>query len=168
MDRKLRFIGEGHHKVDAKGRVSIPAAFRRVLTGGDPDCPEGGNPQLVIVYGGEARTYLECFTVEAIEKIYDKIEKMPRASQKRKALQRLYSTHALYTSVDDTGRLVLPAKLRDKIGLTDQAFFASQGETFEIWKPETYEEVYETALDSDEDFDPDLDASHYLDGDMED
>lgn len=168
MDRKLRFIGESHHKVDNKGRVSIPAAFRRVLVSGDPDCPEGGNPQMVIVYGGESRNYLECFTVAAIEKIYDEIEDMPRASKRRKAAQRLYSTHALYTSVDDTGRLVLPAKLRDKIELTDQAFFASQGETFEIWKPETYEAAYLVALEGDEDFDPDLDASHYLDGDRED
>jgi MraZ protein len=167
VDRKLRFIGESHHKVDGKGRVSIPAPFRRVLVSGDPDCAEGGNPQLVIVYGGEARNFLECFTVDAIEKIYDKIEKMPRASKKRKALQRLYSTHALYTAVDDTGRLVLPAKLREKIGLSDQAFFASQGETFEIWKPETYDEVYGVDEEAEEDFDPDLDASHYLDGDME-
>lgn len=167
MDRKLRFIGESHHKVDNKGRVSIPAAFRRVLVNGDPDCSEGGNPQMVIVYGGKSRNYLECFTVSAIEKIYDQIEKMPRASQKRKALQRLYSTHALYTAVDDTGRLVLPAKLRDKVDLSDQAFFASQGETFEIWKPETYDDVYAAEPDEDDDFDPDLDASHYLDGDME-
>ncbi|MDT2073578.1 MAG: cell division/cell wall cluster transcriptional repressor MraZ, partial [Planktomarina sp.] len=26
-----RFRGESHHKVDSKGRVSIPALFRRVL-----------------------------------------------------------------------------------------------------------------------------------------
>lgn len=167
MDRKLRFIGESHHKVDGKGRVSIPAPFRRVLISGDPDAADGGNPQLVIVYGGESRNYLECFTIEAIEKIYDKIEQMPRASKKRKALQRLYSTHALYTSVDDTGRLVLPAKLREKIELDDQAFFASQGETFEIWKPETYDEVYGVDEEGEDDFDPELDASHYLDGDME-
>jgi len=167
VDRKLRFIGESHHKVDGKGRVSIPAAFRRVLVSGDPDCSEGGNPQLVIVYGGESRNFLECFTVRGIEKIYDQIEKMPRASKKRKALQRLYSTHAIYTSVDDTGRLVLPAKLRQKVDLEDMAFFASQGETFEIWKPETYDAVFGEDLEEDEDFDPDLDASHYLDGDME-
>lgn len=167
MDRKLRFIGESHHKVDSKGRVSIPAAFRRVLTHGDPDCPEGGNPQLIIVYGGASRDYLECFTVAGIEAIYDKIEKLPRANPRRRAMQRLYSTQALYTSVDETGRLVLPQKLREKIGLNGEALFASQGETFEIWKPETYDEQFSEVLAADDDFDPDLDASHYLDGDTE-
>ncbi len=165
MDRKLRFIGESHHKVDGKGRVSIPAAFRRVLASGDPDFPESGNPQLVIVYGDDKRDFLECFTLSAIEKIYDQIERLARANPRRKALQRLYSTHAISTSVDETGRLVLPAKLREKIGLDESAFFASTGETFEIWKPETYDKVYESSLDAEGDFDPDVDASTYLDGD---
>ena len=31
-----RFRGESHHKVDAKGRVSIPASFRRVIEASDP------------------------------------------------------------------------------------------------------------------------------------
>jgi MraZ protein len=43
--------------------------------------------------------------------------------------------------VDETGRLVLPAKLRQKIGLDKEAFFIATGDTFQIWKPETYEEV---------------------------
>ena len=42
-----RFRGESHHKVDAKGRVSIPASFRRVLEAGDPnwqsDAPDPGS-----------------------------------------------------------------------------------------------------------------------------
>ena len=47
-----RFRGESLHKVDAKGRVSVPAAFRRVLEEGDPDFSRGSSPNFVIVYGG--------------------------------------------------------------------------------------------------------------------
>ena len=36
---KRRFRGESVNKVDAKGRVSVPAAFRRALEEGDPDSP---------------------------------------------------------------------------------------------------------------------------------
>ncbi len=167
MDRKRRFIGEDRFKVDSKGRVSIPASFRRVLAAGDPDCAEGSHPQVVIVYGDAKRDFLECFTIEAMDRIQAKIERMPRASKKRRALQRLYATHALTTAVDETGRMVLPAKLRNKIGLEGEAFFAGTGEAFEIWKPETYDVEMDCDLTADDDFDPDEDAAIYLDGDEE-
>jgi MraZ protein len=161
------FRGESRHKVDAKGRVSIPAGFRRVLEQGDPNWTDGLNPDLVIVYGDEKRSYLECFTIEAIQEIDAKIRRMPRASKRRKALQRLYNGQATPTNVDETGRLVLPIKLREKIGLDGEAFFIGNGDTFEIWKPETYDELAYDGLDEDEDFDPDVDPSVYLDGDEE-
>ena len=39
-----RFRGEAENKVDNKGRVSIPAAFRRILEEGDPDWSSGLHP----------------------------------------------------------------------------------------------------------------------------
>lgn len=161
------FIGESHHKVDTKGRVSIPAAFRKVLASGDPDFSEGANPQVVVVYGDARRNYLECMTIKAMNKIQRKMLKMPPASPQRRALQKMYSTQALVTSVDETGRLVLPAKLRNKIGISNEAVFAGTGENFQIWSTETYE-IENGLVTGDDDFDPDLDPSHYLFGDDED
>ena len=68
-----RFRGESHHKVDSKGRVSIPASFRRVLEAADPNWQPGQNPELVIVYGDQRRNFLECYTIEAIEEVDAKI-----------------------------------------------------------------------------------------------
>ncbi|NOC44055.1 MULTISPECIES: division/cell wall cluster transcriptional repressor MraZ [unclassified Ruegeria] len=134
-----RFRGESHHKVDAKGRVSIPASFRRVLEASDPNWQPGDNPELVIVYGDHRRKYLECYTMEAIDEVDAKIDALPRGAMKRKMLQRLFHGQSFPTNVDETGRLVLPAKLRKKIGLEGEAFFIAAGDTFQIWKPETYE-----------------------------
>ncbi|MEM9872831.1 MAG: division/cell wall cluster transcriptional repressor MraZ [Pseudomonadota bacterium] len=159
-----RFRGESDHKVDAKGRVSIPASFRRVIEACDPDWTEGLTPRLIIVYGGATRNYLEGFTIEAMDEVDDKIAKFPRGSAKRKAMERLYSAQSVEAEVDNTGRIVLPAKLRDKIGLQGMARFVSSGDTFEIWKPEAYDDSI-AALD-DDGFDPDLDPSAYLDGDL--
>ncbi len=135
-----RFRGESTHKVDAKGRVSIPALFRRVLQAGDPDWKEGLNPNLVIVYGDHRRKFLECFTIEAIEEVDEQIAAMERGSPERRMLERMINGQSLPTSVDETGRLVLPAKLRQKIGLDKEAFFIATGDTFQIWNPQTFEE----------------------------
>ena len=154
-----RFRGESQHKVDTKGRVSIPALFRRVLEAGDPDWTEGLRPQLVIVYGDHRRKYLECYTIEAIDEVDAKISKMPRGSIERRMLERMIHGQSFPTEVDGDGRLVLPQKLREKIGLQDEAFFIASGDTFQIWKPETYEteEASKTEKWLDElpdDFDP--------------
>ena len=158
-----RFRGESHHKVDTKGRVSIPASFRRVLEAGDPNWKSGETPELVIVYGDQRRNYLECYTIEAIEEVDAKIDRMPRGSVQRKALQRLIHGQSFPTTVDETGRLVLPAKLRGKIDLEAEAFFIAAGDTFQIWKPETYETEEEAWADELPD---DVDPLTYLDGDQ--
>ena len=80
------FRGEGLHKVDAKGRVSIPALFRRVLEAGDPDWTEGLTPNMVIVYGDHRRKYLECYTMEAMDEVDRQIARMPRGSLDRRVM----------------------------------------------------------------------------------
>ncbi len=134
-----RFRGESHHKVDTKGRVSIPASFRRVLEANDPNWKSGETPELVIVYGDHRRNFLECYTMAAIDEVDGKIDALPRGSMERKMLQRLFHGQSFPTTVDETGRLVLPAKLRNKIDLDNEAFFIAAGDTFQIWKPETYD-----------------------------
>ena len=134
-----RFSGESHHKVDTKGRVSIPASFRRVIEAADPNWTDALPPELVIVYGDHRRNYLECYTMEAIEEVDAKIDALPRGSMQRKMLQRLFHGQSFPTTIDETGRLVLPAKLRQKIELDKEAFFIAAGDTFQIWKTETYE-----------------------------
>ncbi len=154
-----RFRGEFHQKVDGKGRVSIPADFRRVLEAGDPAWCEGKVPEFVVVYGDHRRAYLECYTMDAADEVDAQIARMARGSMERRMLERLFNGQSLKTSVDESGRIVLPAKLRTKIGLTENAYFIATGDTFQIWKPETFDEQ-ETAkteawLDQfPEDFDP--------------
>jgi len=153
-----RFRGESIHKVDAKGRVSIPAAFRRVLEENDPEWVEGENPSLVIVYGNKHRKFLEGYSMEAMNEVDEKIARLPRGSRERRLLERMFSGQAVHTQVDETGRLVLSPKLREKVGITNEAFFIASGDTFQIWEPTTYEAEaakFDAMFDEfDEDFDP--------------
>lgn len=136
--------------MDAKGRVSIPAAFRRVLEENDPDWTEGLNPNLIIVYGDKSRKFLEGYSITAMDKVDDRIDALPRGSRHRRLLERTFSGQAVQIQVDETGRLVLSPKLREKIGITAEAFFIASGDTFQIWQPDAYaahseqfEEIYD-------------------------
>ncbi len=154
-----RFRGEFHQKVDGKGRVSIPAQFRRVLEQGDPGWSDGKSPEFVIVYGDHRRKFLECYTIQAIDEVDDQIAGMQRGSVERKMLEKMFSGQSTQISVDETGRIVLAKKLREKIGLGDEAFFIATGDTFQIWQPDVYEteELAKTEAwleNFDDDFDP--------------
>ena len=134
-----RFRGEGVQKVDGKGRVSIPANFRRVLESGDPSWTDGKAPEFVVVYGDHRRDFLECFTIDAANDVDAKIDRLPRGSARRRAMEQLFNGQSLPLTVDETGRIVLPARLRQKIGIDAEAYFMAAGDTFQIWKPKTFE-----------------------------
>ena len=66
--------------------------------------------------------------------------------QQRKALERNFITLSQTVEVDEDGRIVLPPKVREKIGLTSdalkdsaEAVFAGSLETFQIWRSSDYE-----------------------------
>lgn len=130
-----RFIGESTHKVDAKGRVSIPASFRRVLEAEDPNWTEGLPANLLIFYGDSKRDCLEVYTQSGVNRMHRIIEAAPKGSEKRQLMQKRFYGKSVQTTIDDTGRLVLNAKLRAVADLQSEAFFLGIGETFEIWNP---------------------------------
>lgn len=134
-----RFRGSDTFKVDAKGRVSIPAPFRRVIEASDPDWREGLRPNIVIVYGPAQQDWLEVYTMKAIEEIDEQIEDMQRGSAERLLLEERMYGQSFEAQIDEDGRLVLPQRYREKIGLSSEAFFISAGDYFNIWKPEIYE-----------------------------
>lgn len=158
-----RFRGESVHKVDAKGRVSIPAPFRRVLEENDPDWTEGLTPNVILVYGDNSRKFLEGYSVNAMDEVDEKIASLPRGSRNRRMLERMFSGQAVQMQVDDTGRLVLSPKLREKVGITSEAFFIASGDTFQIWEPQAYEAQAAKFEDFYEEFDEDFDPLTLLD-----
>ncbi|KAB2885050.1 MAG: division/cell wall cluster transcriptional repressor MraZ [Albidovulum sp.] len=134
-----RFRGSDTFKVDAKGRVSIPAPFRRVIEASDPDWTEGLRPNIVIVYGPETQDWLDVYSMDAVHEIDAQIALMQRGSHERLMNEELMYGQSFEAQIDDDGRLTIPQKYRDKIGLKGEAFFISAGDYFRIWSPEAYE-----------------------------
>lgn len=135
-----RFRGKSVHKVDAKGRVSIPAAFRRVLEEGDPDWRPGENPQLVIVHGSKDGQCLEGYSIRSMDEVDELIENLPHFSPEREYFETILGTDSEYASVDENGRMVLSAALRKMINVAKEAVFVGKGNRFQIWEPTAYED----------------------------
>ena len=133
-----RFRGEAENKVDAKGRISIPAPFRRILEEGDPDWSSGLNPNLVIVYGRRNRKCLEGYSPRSIEIVDNLISNLPRYSNEREILERLLNSQSIQVQLDENGRIILPLKLRKLVDIESTAMFVGMGEKFQIWHPDNY------------------------------
>ncbi|MDB6452082.1 division/cell wall cluster transcriptional repressor MraZ [Falsirhodobacter sp. 20TX0035] len=141
------FRGEFNQKVDAKARVLIPVAFRRVLQDGDPLAKETNRPRIVMVYGDARRRFVECYTMAEMALLEQKILVLPAGSPQRRILERNYITLSATIEVDEDGRIVLPPKVRDKLGLsadaikaTVEAVFAGTLNTFQIWTRDAFDE----------------------------
>ena len=157
------FRGEFNQKIDGKGRMSIPADFRRVLEAGDPEFPEKrATPRMVLLYGPHLKNCLHAYTIEEMAVVETGINKLPRGSVERKQASRMILGKSWETEVDRDGRIVLPQARREQIVLNekgDLVVMAAMGNYFEIWKDDTYTDI-ETSESDDylaglpDDFDP--------------
>ncbi|MFA8442357.1 division/cell wall cluster transcriptional repressor MraZ [Yoonia sp.] len=137
----LSFTGTHTQKVDGKGRMSIPADFRRVLEAGDPEWTPGLSPRMFLLYGDHLKNQLHGYTVDEFTAVVGQINALPRGSVKKKKLSRLIIGQSIKLDVDKDGRTVMPIKQRQKLGLTDgELTFSGLGDHFEIWKAETFNE----------------------------
>ncbi|WP_299820096.1 cell division/cell wall cluster transcriptional repressor MraZ [uncultured Jannaschia sp.] len=137
---KQRFTSTSTHKVDAKGRVSIPAEFRRVLDRGDPDRDPGTNPRVHVLYGDPREPWLTCHSMASFEEIADLLDEMEENDPLLPALNAYYFRHADTLTIDDSGRLILSKSLRDRVGVDGEAVFAGMGKTFRIHSPDAPQE----------------------------
>ncbi|MFD1157422.1 division/cell wall cluster transcriptional repressor MraZ [Roseovarius aestuarii] len=155
----LSFRGEFNQKVDGKGRMSIPADFRAVLADGDPRCPDHPLPRLVVLHGPHLKNCLHAYTIEDMAEIEAGIRRLKRGSPERKRASRLILGKSWETEIDKDGRIVLPQRLRQQIGLEGEATMAAMGDYFEIWNSKTFEateapDTDEWLEEQDDDYDP--------------
>lgn len=125
--------------------MSIPSDFRRVLEAGDPNWTEGLSPSLYLLYGEHLKDRLEAYTVAAFDEIAQAIMSIrpttAEANQRKQMSQRLILGQSVRLEMDKDGRIVMPIRQRQKLGLTEgEVVFSGVGDHFEIWAASTYEE----------------------------
>jgi MraZ protein len=150
------FRGEFYQKVDAKARVSIPAAFRRILEAEDPVSETNPRARVYMVYGGKNRRFVECYSRVGADALATKIEAMELGSPERDRAERDLISRSVMIEVEPDGRIVLPVKVREKMGFAGddlagggEAAFAGFTNRFKLYRREVYEA--ELAEDDDDD-----------------
>lgn len=122
------FIGEYSHNLDDKGRLAVPAKFRRELVKG-----------AVVTRGLDNCLFL--YTKKEWEKLAEKLAALPISQSNSRAFARLMLAGAMDVELDKQGRVVLPEYLRTFAGLKKNTVIAGLYNRVEIWD-ETKWSVY--------------------------
>ena len=139
------FRGEFYQRVDAKGRVSIPAAFRRILEADDPQAVDPPRPRVYMIYGGINRDFVECYTKAGADALAEEINLMDEGSDEREQAEFDLLACSVMVEVEPDGRVVLPPRVREKIGLAgidfagDDAAFQGRSNRFRLYRKDSYE-----------------------------
>ncbi|GIT90622.1 transcriptional regulator MraZ [Jannaschia pagri] len=130
-----QFRGKHTVKVDGKGRVSIPATFRRALEANHPGRAEG-EPATLYISQLETEPFLTCMTHTFMADMTQSIKKMHKGDPRREALEEFIYENVHELSLDANGRCNMPKSLRDHAGLGDEIIFGGRGDTFRIYSPD--------------------------------
>jgi MraZ protein len=122
------FKGTYRHKIDPKGRLPVPAVFRRGLGESSPVLVVTPLDQCLAAYPPAEWARLE-----------EQLRNLPAFSRPAKALTRLLTSRAVDCELDVQGRILLPAALRAAAGLEREALVIGVLNRFEVWAPERWD-----------------------------
>ncbi len=139
------FRGVSSINMDGKGRMAFPTRYRERLM-------EQFDGNLVITIDTEERCLL-IYPLTEWEVIEKKIESLPSFNRAARRIQRLLIGHATDLELDASGRVLLPAPLRDYASLDKKLMLIGQGKKFELWSEELWERCRDEYLDDGSDGD---------------
>lgn len=114
-------------KVDAKGRVSVPSAFRTVLTRLDI--------QDLYVFQDFVFPAISIAGPEVLERFERHIDQGDPFSPDANKMSLLIHGGGVFMKLDGEGRLAVSDFIRDFAGITDQVTFVGRGDYFQLWEP---------------------------------
>jgi MraZ protein len=129
------FRGRFEHTIDPKGRVSIPAKFRELLS-------EKYDERIIITNFDRC---LVAYPYEEWRSVEDRISSLSMVKKEVKAFQRFFISGATECPIDKLGRVLIPPTLRDYALLEKDVVFAGMGKMFELWSRERWTEEIKRA-----------------------
>ena len=121
------FLSKYLHKIDKKGRVSLPSTFRNSL-------PKENKNELILFKSLKFPAVDGC-SYSRINKIAERIDQLDIFSNDQDDFSTSIFSEIIPTNLDKEGRFLIPEKLKIHSKISNEAAFVGQGYYFQIWEP---------------------------------
>jgi len=122
------FRGINAITIDGKGRFAVPTRYRDAL-----------GAQVVLTIDTEESCLL-LYPSAQWQVIENKLQDLPSFNANARRIQRLLIGHATDVDIDNNGRVLLPQLLRDYAHFDKKIVMIGQGNKFEVWDEELWQE----------------------------
>lgn len=126
-----RFLSSATNRIDAKGRVSVPSAFRSVLSQRDIRelyCFQDFMFPAISVGG-----------LELLDRFERQIAGEDAFSPHANRMSLLIHGGGVFMKLDSEGRLAVTDFIRDYTGVTTEVTFVGRADHFQLWAPQAFE-----------------------------
>ena len=131
----MRFLGNSEAKIDAKGRVFLPATFRKQLQTATEEC-------LIM----RKDTYQSCLVLypESVwnEQMNELRSRLNRWNAKHQMLFRQFVADVEIVTLDNNGRFLIPKRYLKLANISQDVRLIGMDDTIEIWSKEALEHPF--------------------------
>lgn len=132
-----RFLSNATNRIDAKGRVSVPAAFRAVLA----------NREIQELYCFQDFTFpaISVGGPDLLERYERQITAEDPFSPVANEMSLLIHGGGVFMRLDSEGRLMVTDFIRDFTGIASEVTFVGRSDHFQVWQPQAFHEAQAAA-----------------------
>lgn len=131
----IQLLGEFDCKLDAKGRLMVPASLKKQL----PDIEREG---FVVNRGFEK--HLVVYPRKVWDEVTAELGKLNPYEKKNREFMRFFMRGASDLSLDSSGRVLLPKSLLEYAGVGADVVLVCQFNKIELWSKKAYEEMLDS------------------------
>ena len=128
-------MGEYHHNIDDKGRLTIPSKFR-----------DGLGEKFVITRGLE--NCLFAYSLEDFQKIVAELQKIPFTKKDARQFMRFFLSGATTVEFDKQGRINISSPLISYAELKKECIIIGTGDRLEIWSSNNWNDFFDSTKDN--------------------
>lgn len=132
-----RFLSHATNRIDAKGRVSVPAPFRSVLQ----------ERQIQELYGFQDFVFpaISIGGPELMERFERQLGGLDAFSAEAHQMSLLVHGGGVFMKLDPEGRLMVTDFIRAFTGITTEVTFVGRADYFQLWQPQAFQDAQTAA-----------------------